>query len=342
METMRLGKTGIMASRTAFGALPIQRISVKEAAYLLRKAYDNGVNFFDTARLYTDSEEKIGYALSDVRDKIYIATKTMAKDKKTLLENLSTSLKNLKTDYIDIYQLHNPAEIDFDDPNGIYAGLLEAREKGMVRFIGLTSHRITLALKEAESGHFDTIQFPLNMLVSPEDLSLIKKCRENDVGLIAMKAMSGGLIRHPDAAFAFLRQFENVLPIWGVQRECELDEFLRYEENPPYLDEKMQILIESERKELSGGFCRGCGYCEPCPAGIPIDLAARLTLLMSRSPYVMYLADEFSEKMDRIDNCIGCGHCTSHCPYGLDTPALLKQNLKEYREFRKIHASEIP
>ncbi|HEX3026692.1 MAG TPA: aldo/keto reductase [Clostridia bacterium] len=337
MDQMRLGKTEIMASRYGFGALPIQRVSREEAALLLRKAFDHGVNFFDTARAYTDSEEKMGYALSDVRSHIYIATKTHAKDKKTLFEHLELSLKKLQTDYIDVYQLHNPAALDYENPDGVLAGLAEAKRKGLVRFIGLTSHRLSLAMKAAASGRIDTIQFPLSMLSSSEDIGLTEECRKYDVGLIAMKAMSGGLIRHPEAAFAFLRQYANVLPIWGVQREEELDEFLGYEKNPPALDDRMKQLIEDERRELSGDFCRGCGYCQPCAAGIPIETAARLTLLMSRAPYEQFLTDDFREQMDRIENCTGCGHCRSHCPYGLDTPALLRRNLEDYRAFRMKH-----
>jgi predicted aldo/keto reductase-like oxidoreductase len=340
LEKMRLGKTEIMASRSAFGALPIQRLSLDEAAFLLRKAYENGINFFDTARAYTDSEEKIGYALSDVRKNIFIATKSHAVDKKTLFEHLETSLKTLKTDYIDIYQLHNPPSLDVDNPDGLYSGLLEAKQKGLVRFIGLTNHRLNVALEAAESGNFDTIQFPLSMLSSDEDLKLIEACRKNNVGLIAMKAMSGGLIRRPDATFAFLRQFLNVLPIWGIQRESELDEFLEYEKTPPILDKNMRELIEKERLELSGDFCRGCGYCKPCPAGIPIETAARLSLLMARSPYEKFLEDEFKELMDRIENCTKCGHCRRHCPYGLDTPALLRRNLDDYRLFYAQHKSK--
>jgi predicted aldo/keto reductase-like oxidoreductase len=152
-----------------------------------------------------------------------------------------------------------------------------------------------------------------------------------------MKAMSGGLIRRPDAAFAFLRQYPNVLPIWGVQRESELDEFLAYENDPPALDDAMRALIETERTELSGDFCRGCGYCQPCPAGIPIATAARLSLLMARAPYADYLTDDFREQMERIEECTECGHCRSNCPYGLDTPALLRRNLEEYRAFRARH-----
>ncbi len=327
-----------MVSRVGFGALPIQRISLEEAAYLLRKAYDNGINFFDTARGYTDSEEKIGYALSDVRPNIIIATKSHAKDKKTLFENLETSLKNLKTDYIDIYQLHNPPELpDPDDPDGLYSGLLEARQKGMIRFIGITNHRLNVAMDAVTSGLYDTIQFPLSSLSSDEDVKLVKEAGKYDIGFIAMKPLSGGLITRVAATFAFLSQFDNVVPIWGIQRKWELDEFIRLENNPPALDDNMWKVIEQDRKELQGAFCRGCGYCLPCPADIPIPFAARMSLLLKRAPYQGYLSDEWNERMERIERCTGCGHCRAHCPYGLDTPALLKTNLKEYREFRALH-----
>jgi len=327
-----------MVSRVGFGALPIQRISLEEAAYLLRKAYDNGINFFDTARGYTDSEEKIGYALSDVRSNIIIATKSHAKDKKTLFENLEISLKNLKTDYIDIYQLHNPPELpDPDDPDGLYSGLLEARQKGMIRFIGITNHRLNVAMDAVTSGLYDTIQFPFSSLSSDEDVKLVKEAGKYDIGFIAMKPLSGGLITRVAATFAFLSQFDNVVPIWGIQRKWELDEFIRLENNPPALDDNMWKVIEQDRKELQGAFCRGCGYCLPCPADIPIPFAARMSLLLKRAPYQGYLSDEWNERMERIERCTGCGHCRAHCPYGIDTPALLKTNLKEYREFRALH-----
>ncbi len=340
MEKMRLGRTGLIVSRSGFGALPIQRVSFEEARLLLRKAYDNGIDFFDTARGYTDSEEKIGYSLADVRNNIVIATKTGATDKKTLFEHLETSLKNMKTDYVDILQLHNPEKLpDPDDPDGLYAALLEAKKKGMVRFIGITNHKLSLAIEAATSGLYDTVQFPLSSISSEEDLKLIDVCKKHDVGLIAMKALSGGLITNAASAFAFLRQFDNVLPIWGVQRERELDEFLSFEKNPPVLDEKMWSIIEKDRKELAGSFCRGCGYCMPCPAGIPIPMAARMSLLLRRAPYQQFITDEWKKKMELITECQECGQCTSHCPYGLDTPGLLKEMLDDYRQFCRDHSA---
>lgn len=334
MDKMRLGRTNLMVTRSGFGALPIQRVTFEEAKVLLQKAYNNGINFFDTARGYTDSEEKIGYALSEVRKDIIIATKSPAKDKKTLFEHLETSLKKLKTDYVDILQLHNPTVLpDPEDPESLYSGLLEAKKKGLVRFIGITNHRIGLAVEAAESGLYDTIQFPLNSLSADADLKLIEVCKGKDLGVIAMKALSGGLITNAASTFAFLRQFDNVVPIWGIQRESELDEFLALEKNPPVLDEAMWKTINKDRRELAGDFCRGCGYCLPCPAGIEIPTAARISLLLRRAPVKGHLSEEFKEKMERINNCIECGHCRNHCPYKLDTPNLLKRELKNYIEF---------
>ncbi len=339
MDQIRLGRTNLMVSRSGFGALPIQRVSLQEAGKLLRKAYGHGINFFDTARGYTDSEEKIGAALADVRERIIIATKTAAEDRKTFFEHLETSLRNLKTDYIDIYQLHNPKTLpDPDDSQGLYQALLEAKSKGTIRFIGITNHRLDLAIAAANSGLYDTVQYPLSLLSHDKDLGLIDLCGQKDIGLIAMKALSGGLINNGRAAFAFLRQYQNVLPIWGVQKESELDEFLACEQEPPQLDEAMRQIINRYRAELSGEFCRGCGYCLPCPAEIPIPMAARMGLFLNRAVYQSFLTDEWRKQMDLIDNCINCGHCREHCPYELDTPELLKKNLQTYREFSRKHS----
>lgn len=339
MEKMKLGRTGLTVCRTGFGALPIQRVDFETAGKLLLKAYEHGIDFFDTARAYSDSEEKMGEALASVRKNIVIATKTHAPDKKTLFEHLETSLKNLKTDYLDIYQLHNPEKLpDPEDPNGLYSGLLEAKRKGMIRFIGISNHRLNVALEAVRSGLYDTVQFPLSSLSSEQDLKLIEVCREQNIGVIAMKALSGGLITNAASAFAFLRRYENVIPIWGIQRESELDEFLELEEHPPVLDKSMWEIVEKDRRELAGAFCRGCGYCMPCPAGIPINTAARMSLLLTRAPYQGFLTDHWRDAMESITGCIECGKCKSKCPYGLDTPNLLKAMLKDYREFYQSHA----
>jgi len=334
METMRLGRTNLQVGRTGFGALPIQRIPLDEAVSLLTRAYAAGVTFYDTARGYTDSEQKIGCAFASVRRNIVLATKSGAADRKTLLQHLDTSLKTLKTDYVDVLQLHSPKALsDPGDPESASAGLVEARKKGAARFVGISCHRLDVTRQAVESGLFDTVQFPLSAISDAKDLALVDLCREHDVGLIAMKAMCGGLLTDATSAFAFLRQFENVLPIWGVQRQSELDQFLALEANPPALDDRMRARIEKDRVDLAGDFCRGCGYCLPCPADIPIPMAARMSLLMRRAPWRQFVTPEWREKMRRIEQCTECGQCRERCPYELDTPTLLKKMFKDYEAF---------
>ena len=333
MVKVTLGNTGITVEKNAFGALPIQRISTQEAVKLLRKAYDKGVTVFDTARFYTDSEEKLGEAFEGMREKVYIATKTGATDAEGFWKDIHTSLKNLRSDYIDIYQFHNPAFCPKPgDGSGLYEAMLEAREKGMVRHIGITNHRLSVAHEAVESGLYETLQFPFCYLATEKDVELVEKCREAGMGFIAMKALSGGLITDSAAAYAFLAQYGHVLPIWGVQRESELDEFLSYIENPPAMNEELAAVIAHDREELLGDFCRGCGYCMPCPVGIEINNCARMSLLIRRSPSAAQLTPQAQEKMKKIESCLHCGRCKSKCPYGLDTPALLEKNYKDYRE----------
>ena len=333
MIQVTLGKTGITVEKNSFGALPIQRISQGEAVKLLRKAYDKGVTFFDTARGYTDSEVKLGEAFDGIREKVYIATKTVAGTGEAFWKDLNTSLKNLRTDYIDIYQFHNPSFCPKPgDGTGLYEAMLEAKEKGMVRHIGITNHRLNIAHEAVESGLYETLQFPFCYLATEKDIELVEKCKEADMGFIAMKALSGGLITNSAAAYAFLAQYDNVLPIWGVQRESELDEFLSYIDNPPVMTEELAAVIQHDREELLGDFCRGCGYCMPCPVGIEINNCARMSLLIRRSPSAAQLTPAAQEKMKKIENCLHCGQCKAKCPYGLDTPALLEKNYKDYCE----------
>ncbi|HHX73982.1 MAG TPA: aldo/keto reductase [Firmicutes bacterium] len=333
MVTVTLGKTGITTAKNGFGALPIQRISKKEAQALLLYAYNHGITFFDTARFYTDSEEKIGSALGSVRDKIYLASKTMAANVEEFWRQLETSLKCLRTDYLDLYQFHNPSFCPGPgDGSGLYEAMLEAKAKGMIRHIGITNHRLPLAIEAAESGLYDTIQYPFSYLSTEEEIAFVRMCGEKQIGVIAMKALSGGLITNAAAAYAFLAQFSHVLPIWGIQRQSELDEFLSFNLNPPVLDAKLQAVIDRDREELSEDFCRGCGYCLPCPAEIEIPTCARMSLMIRRAPTSVFLNSHWQAEMKKIENCQQCGQCRERCPYGLDTPRLLAQNWADYQQ----------
>ena len=332
MKTVTLGSTGIVSPKNAFGALPIQRVSEDYAGRLLRRAYEAGFTFFDTANMYTDSEKKIGLALHDVRDKIHIATKTGAKDAETFWKHLNNSLEMLQTDHIDIYQFHNPSFCPKPgDGTGLYEAALEAKAQGKIRHIGITNHRLAVAHEAIESGLYETLQFPFCYLATEKDIELVKLCKEHNMGFIAMKGLSGGLLSNAAACYAWLDQFDNVLPIWGVQREHELEEFISFMENPPVMDEEIAALIEKDRKELVGSFCRSCGYCMPCPMGIEILNCARMSQLIRRSPSAPYLTPEWQAKMMQIEQCIHCNRCKSRCPYGLDTPELLQQNLADYK-----------
>lgn len=342
MQKIRLGKTELMVTKTALGCLPLQRCSDEEAVRLIRAAYEGGINYFDTANSYTDSEKKLGLALSDVRDKLIISTKSAARDKAGVLAHIENSLRMLKTDYIDLFQFHQVTEVpDPNDPNGAYAAALEAKERGWIRHIGVTSHRVDVAEECIASGYFETLQFPFSYISAERDLALADKCREADMGFIAMKGLAGGMLTNTRACHAFMKQYDNVVPIWGMQRMEELQQWLEVAEEDPSMDEELAAFIKHERQELSGSFCRSCGYCLPCPAGIEIFNCARMNMLLRRSPWKQYYSPEWQKKMSRIENCIGCRHCSSHCPYQLDTPNLLKYMLKDYREFYEAHKDEL-
>jgi len=335
MEYIALGKTGLMVSRTAFGALPLQRVvDYNESSALIRAAYEGGINFFDTAHSYTDSEEKLGIAFKDIRNDIVIATKSGARNADDLRVDLETSLRNLKTDYIDLYQIHNPSFIPMPGgSDGIYDALLELKNEGKIRFFGITNHSRQLAFQAVDTGLYDTLQYPFSYLADNQDVELVKICADKTMGFIAMKALAGGLITNIPAAFSWIRQFEEVIPIWGIQRQVELEDFLELERNPVVVDEIIKGEIEKDRKLLCGNFCRGCGYCLPCPVNIPINNANRMSQLLRRSPTAQWLTPEWQDLMGRIKNCTKCGLCAKRCPYGLKPYETLPKHLKDYRSF---------
>ncbi len=339
MKSVTLGSTGITVIQNGFGALPIQRDDRNTAVRILRRAYEGGMTFFDTARAYSDSEEKIGQALSDVRKNIYIATKTMAMTPDEMKAQLETSLKLLKTDYVDIYQFHCAGQVfKPNDGTGMYECIKEFKRQGMIRHIGITAHKIGIAIDAVSSGLYETVQFPFSYLSSSKELKLVTLCKQNNVGFIAMKGLAGGLINNSRAAFAYISQFDNVVPIWGIQKESELEEWLSYIDNPAVMDDEVKAFIEKDKLELDGDFCRGCGYCMPCPKGIIINQCARISLMLRRAPSKAWLSEYWQNAMKDIEKCVECGACKSKCPYELDTPYLLKKN---YEDYKKVLAGEV-
>ena len=327
MKTIRLGSTGIVVPQNAFGCLPIQRDTVEVAVKLLREAYEGGMRFFDTARAYTDSEIKVGEAFDGMRDRVFIATKTAAKTPEGFWKDLETSLANLRTGYIDIYQLHMvPQCYRPGDGTGMYECLVQAKEKGLIRHIGITTHKLAVAQEIIDSGLYETLQYPFSYLSSEKEIALVRDCIAKDMGF------------RSDAAMAYMTQFDGLVPIWGIQRENELQEWLSYMNDTPSMTGEIADYIRREQTELAGDFCRGCGYCLPCPMGIEINNCARMSLMVRRAPSSGWLSPAWQEKMAKIETCINCRQCTTRCPYELDTPELLRKNLADYK---KILAGEV-
>ncbi len=238
----------------------------------------------------------------------------------------------MKTDYVDIYQFHCVNQVYRPgDGTGMYECMLEARDKGKIKHIGVTAHKIQIALDLVESGLYETIQYPFSYLAADKEIELVKRAKECDMGFIAMKGLAGGLINNSKAAMAYMTQYDNVLPIWGIQKESELEEWLSFFDDMPEMDVEMRAFIESEQKELMGDFCRGCGYCMPCPKGIMINQCARMSLMLRRAPSANWLTEEMQNEMKKIETCINCKQCSMKCPYELDTPALLKKNYEDYK-----------
>lgn len=332
VKEITLGNTGIASPQNAFGALPIQRVEKEEAIRILQKAYEGGMIFFDTARAYTDSEEKIGLAFNKMRDKIFIASKTMAKTPEQFWNDLETSLRTLQTDYLDIYQLHCvPKCYRPGDGTGMYEALEEAKKQGKIRHIGITAHKIGVAEEIVSSGLYETLQYPFSYLATERDIALVKACEKAGMGFIAMKGLAGGLLTCSEACVAFMNEYP-VLPIWGIQRESELEEWLSYFHQEVKMTKSIKAFIEKEREELLGEFCRGCGYCSPCSVDITIHQCARMSQMIRRAPSEAWLSDYWQNEMRKIENCADCGACKKRCPYELDIPNLLRKNLDDYKE----------
>ena len=335
MKNITLGRTGITVPQNGFGALPIQRISTESAVKLLRRAYAGGMRYYDTARGYTDSEEKLGLAFGNgwlKREEVYIATKTHALTPVGFWKDLETSLRMLKTDYIDVYQFHNlPRCFRPGDGTGMYECMLEAKRQGKIRHIGASAHKIGVAQEVAESGLYEVLQYPLSYIAEDIELELLATCQRNNVGFVCMKGLAGGLITNARAAMAFVSQFDGLIPIWGIQREKELDDWLSFMDETPVLDDGLRAFIEGERKELMGSFCRGCGYCLPCTVGIRISDCNRMSLMIRRAPSEKWLGAPWQAEMAKIETCVDCRQCVSKCPYELDIPNLLRKNLEDYR-----------
>ncbi len=338
MKYVALGSTGLSVSEVGFGCIPIIRRSKDDSVKVLRHAFEQGITFFDTANAYRDSEEKIGTAFAGMRDKIVIASKTLMRSEQGAMEHLENSLRKLNTDYLDLYQLHQIAqEKDWSEVTGAGGALgavVRAKEAGKIRHIGVTSHNLQMAIKLVRSRHFDTIQFPFNLIEEGARDELLGLTREAAMGFIVMKPFGGGVIDNASVAFKYLRSHAGVIPIPGFESCEQVDEVLSfYAEDNQISDQDLKIM-EKYRSELGKRFCRRCEYCQPCPQGVMITPAMGYPILAARmSPAVSV---EFGKKaMDSVPLCTECGVCIDKCPYELQIPAILKANYALYEKHLK-------
>jgi predicted aldo/keto reductase-like oxidoreductase len=337
MKYLNLGKTGIKVSEVGFGGIPIIRLQTDEAVKVLRYAFDKGITFYDTANMYRDSESKIGQALSPVRDKIVIATKTILRESAGLRKHLEQSLKMLKTDYIDVYQFHQVANDEawgkITKDSGALSEADKAKKEGKIRFLGVTSHNLQMAVKLIKTGLFSTVQFPFNFIEQEAKDKLHKYSQEKGIGIIAMKPFAGGVIDSAVLAFKYLRQFPDVIPIPGFDSIKSVDEIVSIYEHHNEINDEDLGKMEKYRQELGRNFCRRCEYCQPCPNGVIVTAAMSYPIVASRmSPEVSV---EFLKiPMESIEKCTECGVCIEKCPYELPIPELLKKNYDLFEAHR--------
>lgn len=339
---IRIGRTDLVVSEVGFGAIPIIRLDLAAAVAVLRHALDRGITFFDTANAYRDSEEKIGAAFSGRRGDIVLATKTYQREGKGAMEQLERSLRMMRTDYLDLYQLHQIARREeweaVTAPGGALEAVSRAREAGKIRYLGVTSHNLAMALELVRTGLFDTVQVPLNFIEDEAVKEVLPEVRRRQMGFIVMKPFGGGVIDNARVAFAFLRRHEGLLPIPGFESAAQIDEVLSVYEDPKDVGEEDLEVMDRYRRELGEHFCRRCEYCQPCPQGVRITPAMGYPILVSRMSEAV--AVEYGKAaMETVPLCTSCGSCVERCPYGLSIPEILRSNYEMYLRHSKGRGS---
>jgi hypothetical protein len=346
LEERVLGRTGLRVNAVGFGGIPIQRVSEEEAIRVVRRCYELGINYFDTARGYTTSEERIGKALQGVRDEVILATKSHARTKKELLENLEMSLANLRTDHIDVYQLHNvsseKAWEKITSPGGAIEGLYEARDAGRAKHIGVTSHNPELLTRIVEEEIFETAMIPFNYLATEPEERLLPLCKKNGVGTVIMKPFGGGAFSEANTALKYVLANEAIdIVIPGMMSEAEVEENVRVGGGDLALTDLELKVIEGDRVRLGNQFCRSCDYCQPCPQGIPISFVLRAEVgMLRRMGWTEGVVKQTREAEPKVTTCLKCGVCESRCPYKLPISELLPQKMSSL--LKRLDEKSIP
>jgi len=330
MEKIRLGRTNMMVSRLGFGGIPIQRVSENEAVAVIKRCLELGVSFLDTAAAYTNSEERIGKAISGQREGLILATKSGARTRNGVENDIKISLERLGVESIDLYQFHGVNDYDALDrvlaPNGPMAVVQEAKKAGIIKHIGITSHSMDLAREAVKSDRFETIMFPFNFVTSEPIDELLPLAKEHDVGFIAMKPMAGGKLENIDIALKYLLQFSDVVPVLGVQEIHEINEAIQVLSGPRQITKVEQREMQQLRGELGTRFCRRCEYCQPCTEKMPISTIMTTISFFKRLPPERVFSGWIADELEKAVNCKKCGDCEERCPYNLP----IREMLEEY------------
>lgn len=335
MEYRILGKTGLRVSRIGFGGIPIQRIDAEGTRALMQALVEKGVNYIDTARGYTVSEEYLGYGLEGIRDKFVLATKSMSRDKESMARDIEISLANLRTDYIDLYQLHNPKLEELDvifSENGAIQALRQAKAEGKIGHIGITAHSAAVFEKALEYDEIETVMFPYNIVESQGE-ELIARCREKNVGFICMKPLAGGAIEDGRLALRYILANDNVtVAIPGMAEVKELEQNLAAAEDTSSLTEEEKEAFEKVRAELGQNFCRRCNYCAPCAAGINIPSVFLFQGYLRRYGLAGWARERYATLPVKASACVQCGACETRCPYQLPIRQMMAEAAKDFGE----------
>ena len=329
-----LGRTGLKVKSVGFGGIPIQRVSEEEAIRVVRRCYELGINYYDTARGYTVSEERIGKALRDLRNEVVLATKTHSLTREAALTDLDTSLKNLQTDHVDLYQLHGVSSDEAWEKISGQGGALEALYKavaeGKTDHVGITSHNLRLLDRIVKENVFETVLIQYNYLARQPAEDTLRLCRSMNVGTVIMKPFGGGAFSNARTALKFVLSNEDVdVVVPGMASLSEVEENLAVTSGSYSLSQEELELIEKDRVELGDQFCRGCDYCQPCPQGVPISSVLRAESVVKRMGSIPRVEKMLRERMDESTKCVECGTCETRCPYQLPIRELLKTK-REY------------
>ncbi len=345
MEKIRLGKTGMMVSRIGFGGIPIQRDTEEEAVAVVRRCLELGITYLDTANGYTTSEKSIGKAIAGLKTKPMISTKTHSRDREGIERHLKLSLERLGVEAIDLYQFHGVSDAKNLErvlaPNGALAVVEEARKKGLVKHIGITSHSMDIAKEAVKTGKFETIMFPFNFIASEAADELLPLTRKHDVGLIAMKPLAGGMIDNVSIAFKYLLQFPDVVPIVGIEKVHEIDEIVPVVTGSRKMTKAEEKEMQHIRETVGTRFCHRCNYCQPCTSGIDIATVMSIHSHAKRMPGESVFAGMNADRMEKVLECADCGDCEERCPYHLPIREMIKEQYDWYKVEQKKYRDKL-